>query len=69
MKLLRMVAKTVAALVGLPLTLAGFGGFWYGFYMAFGEQNIAGGIFVSVGSVFALTIGTILGKFAAGEYD
>ena len=61
--------KVVAALVGLPLTLGGFGGFWYGIYMIFGEQNTGGGILIVVGSILALTFGTILGKFARGDYD
>ena len=61
--------KTVAALVGLPLTLGGFVGFFYGIYMIFGEQNIVGGIMVMLGSILALTFGTILGNFARGDYD
>lgn len=69
MEFFRVLFKIIAALIGLPLTLGGFGGFWYGIYMIFGQQNIAEGILVVVGSIVALTIGTILGKFARGDYD
>ncbi len=69
MEFFRVVFKIMAALVGLPLTLGGFGGFWYGIYMVLGEQNIGGGIFVAVISIVSLTIGTLLGKFARGDYD
>ena len=65
----KVLSKVLAALIGLPLTLGGFGGFWYGIYMIFGEQNSGGGILAVVGSILALTIGTILGEFAAGKYD
>jgi hypothetical protein len=65
----RVLFKIVSALIGLPLTLGGFGGFWYGIYLIFGEQNTGGGILVAVGSILALTIGAILGKFARGDYD
>jgi len=65
----RVLFKTAAALIGLPLTLGGFGGFWYGIYIIFGDQNTGGGIMLMAGSILALTIGTILGKFAAGDYD
>lgn len=65
----RVLLKVVAALVGLPLTLGGFGGFWYGLYVIFAEQNLPGGILIVVGSIVGLTIGTILGKFARGDYD
>ncbi len=61
--------KIVASLIGLPLTLGGFFGFWYGLFVIFAEQNIAGGIAIAFGSIIALTIGTILGKFARGDYD
>ena len=69
MEFFRVLFKIIATLIGLPLTLGGFGGFWYGIYMIFGQQNIAEGILVVVGSIVALTIGTILGKFARGDYD
>ena len=69
MEFFSVLFKTVAALVGLPLTLGGFFGFWYGIIIIFGEQNIGDGIMVMVGSILALTIGTILGKFARGDYD
>ncbi len=69
MEFFRVLFKIVAALIGLPLTLGGFGGFCYGIYMIFAKQNIGGGIGVVVGSILALTIGTILGKFARGDYD
>ena len=69
MEFFRVLFKIVATLVGLPLTLGGFAGFWYGIYMVFGDQNIGGGILVVVASVLSMTIGTILGKFARGDYD
>jgi hypothetical protein len=69
MEFFRVLVKTVAALIGLPLTLGGFGGFWYGIYMIFAEQNTGEGIGFVAGSILALTIGTILGKFARGDYD
>ncbi len=69
MEFFRVLFKIVSALIGLPLTLGGFGGFWYGIYMIFGEQNTGGGILIAAGSILALTIGTILGKFARGDYD
>lgn len=67
MEFFSVLFKTVAGLVGLPLTLGGFFGFWYGIYMIFVDTGV--GIIVIVGSILALTIGTILGKFARGDYD
>ncbi|MGB8951186.1 MAG: hypothetical protein WCC06_00770 [Candidatus Aminicenantales bacterium] len=69
MEFFRVLLKIMAGLIGLPLTLGGFGGFWYGIYMIFVKHNIGGGIFVVIGSILALTIGTIFGKFARGDYD
>ena len=69
MGFIRVLLKVTAALVGLPLTLGGFFGFWYGIYMIFWGQDPGGGILVVVGSILAITIGTILGKFARGDYD
>ncbi|WP_440954841.1 hypothetical protein ACSAZK_14830 [Methanosarcina sp. Mfa9] len=69
MEFFDVLLKTVASLVGLPLFLGGFFGFWFGIYVIFGEQNIVEGILIVVGSILALTIGTILGKFARGDYD
>ncbi len=67
MGFLEALFRTIAALVGLPLTLGGFGGFWYGIYMVFGDKNVSGGILVVVGSAVSLLLGTILGNYAAGE--
>lgn len=64
-----MLFKTIAALIGLPLTLGGFIGFWYGVYVALAEQNVEAGIGISLISIVALTAGTLLGKFARGDYD
>jgi hypothetical protein len=72
MEFFRVLFKLLATLIGLPLTLGGLGGFWYGIYMIFGVHNAErqiGGILVVVGSILALTIGTMLGKFARGDYD
>ncbi len=44
MVFLRTLFKIVAALLGLPLTLGGFGGFWYGIYMIFVKHNPGFGI-------------------------
>ncbi|HUU41491.1 MAG TPA: hypothetical protein VMW42_11170 [Desulfatiglandales bacterium] len=69
MEFFRALFKVLAAIIGLPLTLGGFGGFWYGIYMIFGAHNTGGGILIVVGSILSLTIGTIFGKFARGDYD
>jgi hypothetical protein len=65
---LRGLFKIVAALVGLTLTLGGVGGFCFGIYMIL-KGNIGGAIMLIVGSVLALTFGTMLGNFARGDYD
>lgn len=64
-----MLFKTVAALVGLPLTLGGFIGFWYGVYVALAERSIGTGVGISLISIVALTAGTLLGAYARGDYD
>jgi hypothetical protein len=61
--------KIVAVLLGLPLTLGGFFGFWYGLYVIILEQNYSMGIMTTIGCVVALTLGTILGKYARGDYN
>ncbi len=61
--------KIGAVLLGLPLTLGGFFGFWYGIYIVFFEEDIFTGIIISVGCAIALTLGTVLGKYARGDYD
>jgi len=66
--MVKFLLKIIAALVGLPLTLGGFGGFWYGLYLIFGEQKIEG-ILVVIGSILALFVGTLLGLFARGDFD
>lgn len=57
----RTLFKVIAGLAGLLLTLAGFFGFFYGIF----TRNIP----VAGGSILALTFGTLLGKFARGDYD
>ena len=68
MEFFRVLFKILASLIGLPLTLGGFFGFWYGIYVIFGEQD-GTGIVIVVVSIIALTVGTIFGKFARGDYD
>jgi hypothetical protein len=65
----RVIAKILAALIGLPLTLGGFGGFWYGIYVIFGNHDVGTGIIITIGSILALAIGTVLGKYSRGDYD
>ncbi len=67
--MLRFLLKIVATLVGLPLSLGGFFGFWYGIYLIFAGGEPGGGIAISVVAVIALALGTALGKFARGDYD
>lgn len=69
MEFFEILLRTVAGLVGLSLILGGFAGFWYGIYMIIVELNTADGVLIAFGSILALTIGTILGKFARGDYD
>jgi hypothetical protein len=69
MGFLNVLFKIGAVLLGLPLTLGGFFGFWYGIYVIFLEQEISMGIMISLGCALALTLGTILGKYARGDYD
>jgi hypothetical protein len=69
MEFFRVLFKIVATVVGLPLTLGGFIGFWVGIWVIFVENDLGTGILTSAGSIVALTIGTILGKFARGDYD
>jgi|GEM_PF-1783671 len=66
MEFFRVLFKILAVLLGLPLTLGGFVGFWWGVYKIIGGQNV--GVGIVIGSILALTIGTILGKFARGDY-
>lgn len=68
MEFFRVMFKIVGALIGLPLTLGGLIGFFYGIFMII-QGNTGGGILIVIGSIIALTIGTILGKFARGDYD
>jgi drug/metabolite transporter (DMT)-like permease len=70
----RELLKIVAALVGLPLTLAGLLGALFGFVIVFlaisgEEEDFAMGVVLLLGGIVSLTIGTILGKFARGDYD
>ncbi len=37
--------------------------------MIFAEQDSGRGIVIIVGSIIAMTVGTIFGKFARGDYD
>ena len=66
--------KVVAGLVGLVLFLAGLFGTFVGFVMVlqtiFGDEaDFAFGMALLVSGIVGLTIGTILGKFARGDYD
>jgi hypothetical protein len=65
----RELSKIGAALIGLPLTLGGVGGFVYGVYLLLARRNSGSGILLIIASIVALTIGTILGKYARGDYD
>lgn len=65
----RGLAKVPATLIGLALTLAGVGGFFYGLFLIFGDKNTGQGVLIMVGAIIALAIGTVLGKFARGDYD
>lgn len=65
----RGLFKILAALVGLPLTLGGFFGFWYGLFLVFARHETGGGLAVAVGSLLALALGTALGRFARGDFD
>ncbi|WP_320044584.1 hypothetical protein [uncultured Desulfobacter sp.] len=69
MEFFRVVFKTLAALLGLPLTLGGFVGFWYGIYTIFAKHIVETGIALAIGSVIALSVGTILGKYSRGDFD
>jgi len=68
MEFFRVLYKVLVALIGLPLTLAESGGFWYGIYMILGGQSRDKGVIVVICLIVALTVGTILGKFARGDY-
>jgi len=68
MEFFRIIFKILAALIGLPLTLGGFFGFFYGIFQIL-NKNTGEGILLAIASVFALTIGTLLGKFSRGDYD
>ena len=67
--MIRFLLKTVAVLVGLPLSLGGFFGFFFALYIAFGEDKIGEGLGLAVLAIIALAVGTKLGKFARGDYD
>jgi drug/metabolite transporter (DMT)-like permease len=73
MEFFHELLKIVAALVGLPLTLAGLLGAFVGFGMVlmaiFGGEVDFAGVVLLLGGIVSLTLGTILGKFARGDYD
>lgn len=63
----KSLLHTTAALIGMPLTLVGFFGFFAGGFMILTGNDE--GVGIIVGSILALTVGTVLGKFARGDYD
>ena len=70
MGFLNALLKILAALIGLPLSLGGLIGFFYGLFMIFAENENSetGGIIVII-SILSLSLGTIMGKFSRGDYD
>ncbi len=61
--------KVPVGLVGLALTLGGIGGLFLGAILIIDGEDVALGAASLVGSTMALAIGTVLGKFARGDYD
>lgn len=66
---LRSLLKVAAALIGLPLTLVGFVGFWVGVYMALSEDDPSQGVSIVAASAVAFVVATYFGKFARGVFD
>ena len=60
--------KVAAGLIGVVLTLAGFGGFCYGVFLLL-KRSFALGAAIAIGGIVILAIATILGKFCRGDYD
>lgn len=61
--------KTIATFVGFLLSVGGFFGFFGEIFLILSEDHLSDGIILTVVSVLAFTIGTILGKYARGDYD
>ena len=66
--MIRGLCKALAALLGLPLSLCGFFGFWWGLYRC-AQGAFETGIALSLASIASLALGTALGKFSRGDYD
>lgn len=64
--------KIIASLIGAPLVLGGFLAFCGGILILLGvfqEFSRELGIVMVIGAVLSLAFGTVLGKYAAGDYD
>ncbi len=61
--------KVPVGLVGLGLTLGGLGSLVYGGFLVVEGENVPLGAALLVGGTVALAVGTVLGKFARGDYD
>lgn len=69
MGFLNFILKFFAVIIGLPLTIGGFIGFWVGLYQIFSKETLMTGIIVIVASIIAFILGTYLGNYAKGEFD